>query len=1026
MHDLSNIRGQEFSNHPPRWGTVVFSMIGMLGLLIGVGSCAPSSDAPRTPAVVRSTPLSPAEPAPLQLPSIAGMKIEPFEIAGGAPSNAVSLHAAKNEWASFTLRLTGLPAATVMQNLSLHFSTFKAKSPTAAPSAAIAPANIAVYQILPMPVDANRAGYVRHTGASVGTRELLRALLPIPTDNGTIQLGALRDPHSSTDPKSHAGGNGGTDDASAPVVLWVDLHIPFDAAAGDFTTAGDVVISGSPKPALSVPIALTVYDFALPTERHLQMVSRIDWDSLQRLYPDRMEAVSPQLVDRRDDRYAPLVKTLDDLVALAQANRCTAVVPRLQPSVKWLAGQPPQADWDGFDSMVAPWLSGDAFTDKTPLGYWPVPAIDFLDNFDPDSQRQYWREAAVHFSVKNWLDRSSASIENPTKDVPTSALADRLSVEAARVLSSHSLLQATVPLEDDQLRLVDPAHLDYIEPQTRNRLFTAAAGLVSRAVARSAHPAGTDSPTRHWLRTDMPGLVPYAGAGGDECDVRLWAWLAYLRRAELILWDNALPRQDDPATPEDPNELIWFYPGQWFGVAEPVPSIQLKWLRRAQQDYEYLALATRRGQTLDAVTMARLMTKPVQVAPDQAPDPSYALLCGTIDPTTWDEAQALLARTILLREPGKKVDESKERALNLDLIGWQAPKERQFLLARSCQWTLDPNRPNWLNATLGLDVYNASDRPADSKADRDRVGWAAASLGWQFKPAPEPVEELPTYRIKRFDLTGRFDLSSLTLGSGSSVSNQPITAVFIDGYTNRASTAEAVIPIAASDRRKQGLKFDGLLDDWFDADLVQNGPMIKLLDRPSLQRQKLQRATVPARIYTSWADERFYVAFKLTGIATSDIHFSRNFVEYQNRRAWGEDLCEVLVQPIYADSSVGPSLHIVCKPAVQWTERKDNPAAGDEGWAPFEGASVIYAATVDHGDWNGELAIPWKAMTTDPAKGLPKLLRFNFTQHRTSTGETASWAGPVDYGRDEALTGLLYLRDPNVPGMGEAHSMMRN
>src|SRR5439155_24856249 len=124
-------------------------------------------------------------------------------------------------------------------------------------------------------------------------------------------------------------------------------------------------------------------------------------------------------------------------------------------------------------------------------------------------------------------------------------------------------------------------------------------------------------------------------------------WLAYLHRADLILWDNALPRQDDPKAPEDPNELIWFYPGQWFGIAEPVPSIQLKWLRRAQQDFEYLAMATRRGEPLNAVTMARLMTKPVQVSADQTPDPAYGLLSGTLDPATWEQADALLARTIL-------------------------------------------------------------------------------------------------------------------------------------------------------------------------------------------------------------------------------------------------------------------------------------------------------------------------------------------------------------------------------------------
>ena len=48
----------------------------------------------------------------------------------------------------------------------------------------------------------------------------------------------------------------------------------------------------------------------------------------------------------------------------------------------------------------------------------------------------------------------------------------------------------------------------------------------------------------------------------------------------------------------------------------------------------------------------------------------------------------------------------------------------------------------------------------------------------------------------------------------------------------------------------------------------------------------------------------------------------------------------------------------------------------------------------------------------------PALLRFNFVQHRTATGESATWAGPVDFGRDDSLMGVLHLRDPQDPNAG--------
>ncbi len=45
------------------------------------------------------------------------------------------------------------------------------------------------------------------------------------------------------------------------------------------------------------------------------------------------------------------------------------------------------------------------------------------------------------------------------------------------------------------------------------------------------------------------------------------------------------------------------------------------------------------------------------------------------------------------------------------------------------------------------------------------------------------------------------------------------------------------------------------------------------------------------------------------------------------------------------------------------------------------------------------------------------MLKFNFTQHRAEAGESASWAGPIDFGRDDSLIGLLFIRDSQTPGI---------
>ena len=62
----------------------------------------------------------------------------------------------------------------------------------------------------------------------------------------------------------------------------------------------------------------------------------------------------------------------------------------------------------------------------------------------------------------------------------------------------------------------------------------------------------------------------------------------------------------------------------------------------------------------------------------------------------------------------------------------------------------------------------------------------------------------------------------------------------------------------------------------------------------------------------------------------------------------------------------------------------------------------------DHADQGVMIAV-----TADVGGKTTTLLRFNFAQHSTATGESASWAGPVDFGRDDAMMGLIYLHLPD-------------
>ncbi|MDB5289031.1 MAG: hypothetical protein JWL69_272, partial [Phycisphaerales bacterium] len=784
-----------------------------------------------------------------------------------AHDQPIVLAAARNEWTNFVVQVN-LPAPEGYW-LRVHAPQLQTAN------ASISPASFDAYQILPMPVDMDRAGYVRHTGQTTATRSLPRALLPQPMDpDGTLNLSSLRNPAFPADPHSRAGGPG-----SPATLLWLDLHIPKNAQAGEYQTTVDLMGANATMPMASVPLRLTVYDFALPDERHLHMVGRLGWDRLQKLYPEQFEAVTPAWVNRREPRYGATVRTLDHLVWLSEKNRANLVVPALKPVVKWPPVGEPEIDWHDFDSMVRPWFSGDAFADRIGLRYWPLPPAEMLDRFDRSSQLQYWAAAATHFDQNEWLGLTAISLDKFGPGRVNAVESLQISADAAEILRAHPRVRVLAPLEDGQIQLASANNPRLIDPSTTGRLLAASPSLVS--APSNPWPQDVAAPG-HWLRTDLPGLVPYAGAGCGERDVRVWAWLAFIRHVKpvgkeladaqnFILWDSTLPQTTDAAQPADPEELAWFYPGKWFGVEQPLPTMQLKWLRRAEQDYEYLLLAEERGELINALQMARLITKPVEIQPGQAPDAVYSLMSGTTSQKTWDEAQRLLADTILLRTPGRQTDPQKQQELSqkqqelyIRTLQWAAPQERPLLLGRSAQWAWsDPaatarNPGTWVDLNLGLDIYNAS----ETSPDLNRLRWAQVPVGWQIRPQELDVPRLDAYRVQRATMHQRFNLDKV-----SPAAREPLELEFIHGFTKVTSPLKLVLPVAVSDRKEGRLSIDGTLDDWAESDAMQDGPLVKMFDRPALQSQQLQRADTPTKIYTAWARENFYLAFSLGGLA---------------------------------------------------------------------------------------------------------------------------------------------------------------
>jgi hypothetical protein len=229
-----------------------------------------------------------------------------------------------------------------------------------------------------------------------------------------------------------------------------------------------------------------------------------------------------------------------------------------------------------------------------------------------------------------------------------------------------------------------------------------------------------------------------------------------------------------------------------------------------------------------------------------------------------------------------------------------------------------------------------------------------------------------------------------------------------DDFTQKSHVFPVVFPGAFSERRV-GVDpvLDGSLEDWKAEDLYFEGQMVRLIDRPTLQTRTLEKASTGTKLYSTWTDRKLYLGFRLEGADMTITNAERNFVNRQLGRAWGEDLAEILLQPVYGDVE-GPQFLITLKPRgqVQIKRRLANSA-----WEAMGGADVLYASNVTNAIWRGEVMIPFEAIAPANVAGIrPTYLKLNFLQHRGRTGESASWAGPIDQIVDQPLTGLLQIR----------------
>jgi hypothetical protein len=736
---------------------------------------------------------------------------------------------------------------------------------------------------------------------------------------------------------------------------------------------------------------------------------------------------------------------LEAMVRAAQADRVQVTVPALGGVMKWPAGRPPEAWWREFDELVVPWLTGEAFEDGVGLRDWPVPRLADMERFAHEARREYWSEALSHLDELGLLDRTvvlvdeshiradPAALRRGTALSPAERL--RLSQEAGRLALAYPHGAIAVPLESDQVRFTGPQDPSLYPPEHAARLMIRGDGLVTDHATRP-WPAGLPQP-RRYLELEGPASALAPGPGASEADVRLWGWLAFLRGATHLQPGTALPVARDEGEAGDPTQMVLFYPGEAFGSDGPVPSVQLKWLRRAQQDYEYLHAAAARQEETFARVIARALVRPVRVEEGGQVDPLLPLITGTPSPELWREGLELVAGKIAIAEarfvPGLPARFEADHTNRT--TAWLSPRERPLPIVLGTRWDLtEAGGRGRIVLRLETAVYNPTDASPEGMSLSFLEmpgGEPPAESSWQ-DPGIAALDPIATYETARATVATSTPVDALgyvfpTYQQG------PLRLQARNEYTGAAGATSVVAPAVIVDERTEPPVVDGLLGEWLGNEAIIDGRMVLMHDRPALQAGQVQRTAGESQAFVAWTGEGLHVAFRLqdAGNGPGAMRTTRNFVETDYRRIWNEDVCELLIQPIWTvngEPADGPLLHVVCKPDGAFARRRVDRRTAAEPWQTFE-SGMRFAATVDEeGIWRGEVTLPWSALRsalTEEQLGAlgrdarPALLRFNLSQHDGETGRSASWAGPVDFGADDKFTGALVLRESAAgPGGG--------
>jgi hypothetical protein len=402
--------------------------------------------------------------------------------------------------------------------------------------------------------------------------------------------------------------------------IWVDVLVPRDAPAG--TYHGSISLNGANGFSAEVPVELEVWDFELPSTSTLASAFLAWAPNICLAHTGAQDCGGPSRAAELMAKYERLA--LDHRITL--------------PNIWVLRNN--GSDWTAFDQAFGPLLDGTA---QTKLSGARMTSAQYTWEQTVDGYRAF----AAHFRSKGWSDRlydytaDEPPGGTPWSDIPPRAEKAKAGDAAYRILVTTSLASATNAGVASLIDLLVPA-INSMEP-------------IGKADQRPKYDEWIASGKGVWLYQSCmshgcaygEGPPPGSAWPSYMVDVsamhnRLMQWADFNSRVSgELYYETAL------AFSRDPWKSVFFYSGNGDGTffypgtpshiggtsQVPVASLRLKMVREGMEDYEYLALVSKRGDQ----ELARQIVREVLPTASSVTD----------DPSRIVSARQRLARRIL-------------------------------------------------------------------------------------------------------------------------------------------------------------------------------------------------------------------------------------------------------------------------------------------------------------------------------------------------------------------------------------------